>query len=127
MTSLWNCAGRGRRPPGWPSGPGIARPRPLDPFTPAARGGVRRSDRGDPRRRRGPVLPMRVLFYGTPRFALPTLDALLAAHEVVGVVTQPDRPAGRGQRVAPPPVKERAVAAGVPVLQPERLRDPRWL
>ena len=70
---------------------------------------------------------MRVLFYGTPRFALPTLDALLASHEVVGVVTQPDRPAGRGQRVAPPPVKERAVAAGIPVLQPERLRDPRWL
>jgi methionyl-tRNA formyltransferase len=70
---------------------------------------------------------MRVLFYGTPRFALPTLDALLAAHEVVGVVTQPDRPAGRGRRVAPPPVKERAVAAGIPVLQPERLRDPRWL
>ncbi len=70
---------------------------------------------------------MRVLFYGTPRFALPTLDALLASHEVVGVVTQPDRPAGRGRRVAPSPVKERAVAAGVPVLQPERLRDPRWL
>ncbi len=70
---------------------------------------------------------MRVLFYGTPRFALPTLDALLASHEVVGVVTQPDRPAGRGRRVAPSPVKERAVAAGIPVLQPERLRDPRWL
>jgi len=70
---------------------------------------------------------MRVLFYGTPRFALPTLDALLAGHEVVGVVTQPDRPAGRGQRVAPPPVKARATAAGVPVLQPERLRDPAWL
>jgi methionyl-tRNA formyltransferase len=70
---------------------------------------------------------MRVLFYGTPRFALPTLDALLASHQVVGVVTQPDRPAGRGRRVAPPPVKERAVAAGIPVLQPERLRDPRWL
>ena len=70
---------------------------------------------------------MRVLFYGTPRFALPTLDALLAGHEVVGVVTQPDRPAGRGQRVAPPPVKARATAAGVPVLQPERLRDSAWL
>jgi methionyl-tRNA formyltransferase len=70
---------------------------------------------------------MRVLFYGTPRFALPTLDALLASHEVVAVVTQPDRPAGRGRRVAPSPVKERAVAAGIPVLQPERLRDPRWL
>lgn len=70
---------------------------------------------------------MRVLFYGTPRFALPTLEALLASHEVVGVVTQPDRPAGRGRRVAPPPVKEHAIAAGIPVLQPERLRDPRWL
>ncbi len=70
---------------------------------------------------------MRVLFYGTPRFALPTLGALLASHEVVAVVTQPDRPAGRGQRVAPPPVKERAVAAGLPVLQPPRLRDPAWL
>lgn len=70
---------------------------------------------------------MKVLFYGTPRFALATLEALLAGHEVVGVVTQPDRPAGRGQRLSPPPVKERATAAGVPVLQPERLRDPVWL
>jgi methionyl-tRNA formyltransferase len=70
---------------------------------------------------------MKVLFFGTPRFALPTLEALLAGHEVVGVVTRPDRPAGRGQRLSPPPVKERAGAAGVPVLQPERLRDPVWL
>ncbi len=70
---------------------------------------------------------MRVLFYGTPPFALPTFEALLAAHEVVGVVTQPDRPAGRGQRLTPPPVKERAIAAGVPVLQPPRLGDPGWL
>src|SRR2546428_169058 len=54
---------------------------------------------------------MRVLFYGTPRFALPTLEALLASHEVVGVVTQPDRPAGRGRRVTAPPVKERAARA----------------
>src|SRR5947208_6276158 len=70
---------------------------------------------------------MRVLFYGTPPFALPTLEALLATHEVVGVVTQPDRPAGRGQRLTPPPVKERAIAAAVPVLQPPRLGDPGWL
>ncbi|PYM06655.1 MAG: methionyl-tRNA formyltransferase [Candidatus Rokuibacteriota bacterium] len=70
---------------------------------------------------------MRVLFYGTPPFALPTLEALLASHEVVGVVTQPDRPAGRGQRLTPPPVKERAIAAAVPVLQPPRLGDPGWL
>jgi methionyl-tRNA formyltransferase len=69
---------------------------------------------------------MRVLFYGTPAFALPTLDALLHDHEVVTVVTQPDRPAHRGQRLTPPPVKARALAAGVPVLQPPRLRDPGW-
>jgi methionyl-tRNA formyltransferase len=70
---------------------------------------------------------MKVLFYGTPSFALPTLEALLAAHEVVAVVTQPDRAAGRGQRVIASPVKERAMAAGIPVLQPERLRDPAWV
>jgi len=69
---------------------------------------------------------LRVLFYGTPAFALPTLEALLTAHHVVAVVTQPDKPAGRGQRITAPPVKERALAAGVPVLQPPRLRDPGW-
>jgi methionyl-tRNA formyltransferase len=69
---------------------------------------------------------VRVLFYGTPEFAVPTLDMLLERHEVVGVVTQPDRPAGRGQHVGQPPVKRRAVASGVPVLQPARLRDPGW-
>ena len=69
---------------------------------------------------------MKVLFYGTPAFALPTLDALLRHHDVVAVVTQPDRPAHRGQRLTPPPVKERAIAASLPVLQPERVRDPGW-
>src|SRR5213592_4739720 len=69
---------------------------------------------------------MRVLFYGTPEFALPTLDALLARHQVVAVVTRPDRPSGRGQRLMAPPVKRRAEAAGIPVLQPARLRDPEW-
>ena len=69
---------------------------------------------------------MRVLFYGTPGFALPTLDALLREHEVVAVVTQPDRPAHRGQHLTPPPVKERALAAGIPVLQPQRVRDAGW-
>ncbi|HKB27203.1 MAG TPA: methionyl-tRNA formyltransferase, partial [Methylomirabilota bacterium] len=49
-----------------------------------------------------------------------------ARHEVVAVVTQPDRPAHRGQKLQPPPVKTRALAAGVPVLQPARLRDPEW-
>jgi methionyl-tRNA formyltransferase len=69
---------------------------------------------------------MRVLFYGTPEFALPTLEALLRTHQVVGVVTQPDRPAHRGQRLTPPPVKVRAAEAGLPILQPPRLRDPGW-
>jgi methionyl-tRNA formyltransferase len=69
---------------------------------------------------------MRVLFYGTPEFALPTLDALLEHHHVAAVVTQPDRPAGRGQRPVAPPVKRRAETAGLPVVQPNRLRDPEW-
>ena len=69
---------------------------------------------------------MRVLFYGTPEFALPTLEALLERHEVAGVVTQPDKPAGRGRHLQAPPVKARALAAGIPVLQPPRLRDPGW-
>ena len=51
---------------------------------------------------------------------------MLRRHEVVAVVTQPDRPAHRGQRLTPPPVKTRALAAGVEVLQPARLRDPEW-
>ena len=67
---------------------------------------------------------LRVLFLGTPDFAVPTLEALLASsHDVVGVVTQPDRPRGRGQRLQPPPVKVVAEAAGVPCWQPERLRQ----
>ena len=69
---------------------------------------------------------MRVLFYGTPEFALPTLDALLERHQVAAVVTQPDRPSGRGQQLMAPPVKRRAEAAGIPVIQPARLRDPEW-
>ena len=65
---------------------------------------------------------MRVLFYGTPAFALPTLRALLARHRVVAVVTQPDRPTGRGQRVEGSAVKAVALEHGIPVLQPARLR-----
>ncbi len=56
---------------------------------------------------------MRVVFWGTPEFALPSLQALLGSdHTVVGVVTQPDRPAGRGRVKRPPPVKELAEAEG---------------
>jgi methionyl-tRNA formyltransferase len=68
---------------------------------------------------------MRLAFLGTPSFAVPTLEALVAAgHEVLCVVTQPDRPSGRGQRVGAPPVKEAAVRLGLPVWQPERIRRP---
>ncbi|MER3403952.1 MAG: methionyl-tRNA formyltransferase, partial [Chloroflexota bacterium] len=64
----------------------------------------------------------RVLFMGTPDFAVPSLRALLQHHEVVAVVTQPDRPVGRGGKLTPPPVKVVAEEAGVPVLQPRSLR-----
>ena len=67
---------------------------------------------------------MRVLFYGTPAFALPTLDALRERHEVVAVVTQPDKPAGRGAKVTAPPVKLVAERAGIPVFQPRSARPP---
>jgi|SRR5215468_4122374 len=69
---------------------------------------------------------LQIIFYGTPEFALPTLELLLERHDVVLVVTQPDRPAGRGQRISASPVKRRAEAAGISVLQPARLRDPEW-
>ncbi|MGH2522067.1 MAG: methionyl-tRNA formyltransferase [Anaerolineales bacterium] len=61
---------------------------------------------------------------GTPAFAVPSLRALVQAHTVVGVVTQPDRPAGRGQQVAESPVKQFARQAGLPVIQPQKLREP---
>lgn len=68
---------------------------------------------------------MRIIFFGTPQFAVPTLERLLASpHTVCLVVTQPDRPRGRGQRVSEPPVKALAAAHGLPILQPDRLRDP---
>jgi len=71
---------------------------------------------------------MRVIFMGTPGFALPSLEALLArGEELVAVVTQPDRPRGRGQTVAPPPVKVTAIRAGVPVQQPQKVRQPEFL
>jgi len=70
--------------------------------------------------------PLKVLFYGTPAFALPAFEALRRDHAIITVVTQPDRPAHRGQRLTPPPVKTAALAAALPVLQPARLRDPEW-
>ena len=67
---------------------------------------------------------MRIVFAGTPEFALPTLDALAAsAHELSGVLTQPDRPAGRGRKLMASPVKRRADALDLPVQQPPSLKD----
>ena len=72
---------------------------------------------------------MRVLFWGTPAFATPPLRALLGeGYEVVGVVTQPDRPQGRSRSaLVPSPVKQVALEEGIPVLQPERPRGPEFL
>ncbi|GAA0713145.1 methionyl-tRNA formyltransferase [Dokdonella soli] len=69
--------------------------------------------------------PLRLVFAGTPDFAVPSLRACFASGaDVVAVYTQPDRPAGRGRKLAASPVKEAALVAGVPVEQPESLRDP---
>ncbi len=66
---------------------------------------------------------MRVVFAGTPDFAVSALNALhIAGHEIVGVFTQPDRPAGRGRKLTPSPVALRAETLGIPVFKPERLR-----
>jgi methionyl-tRNA formyltransferase len=71
------------------------------------------------------VTRLRVVYLGTPQFAVPTLEALLASHHMVcGVITQPDRPRGRGHQVSIAPVKALALAHGLPVFQPERLREP---
>ena len=70
---------------------------------------------------------MRVVFAGTPEVALPSLEAIAASsHELVGVVTRPDAPAGRGRRLVASPVAQRAGELGVPVLKPEHPRDPEF-
>ncbi|MFB6257688.1 MAG: methionyl-tRNA formyltransferase [Flavobacteriales bacterium] len=71
---------------------------------------------------------MRVVFMGTPDFAVPSLEGLLQSrHEVAGVVSNPDRPSGRGRRKKPSPVKELALEHGLPLLQPENLEEPVFL
>lgn len=67
---------------------------------------------------------VRIVFMGSPDFAVPTLRKLAGQYHLVGVVTQPDRPAGRGKVLTPPPVKLIAQEYGIPVIQPERLRQP---
>ena len=67
---------------------------------------------------------LRIVFFGTPRFAVPTLQHLLhSRHTVCGVVTQPDRPRGRGQKIADAPVKALAVERHLPIIQPDKLND----
>ena len=71
---------------------------------------------------------MRILFLGTAEFACTSLEALLASpYELLGVITQPDRPRGRGQKWVPSPVKSLALKANIPVYQPEKVRDPSFL
>lgn len=68
---------------------------------------------------------LKTVFMGTPEFAVGTLEGLLGAGvDLVGVYTQPDRPKGRGRKMTPPPVKELALRHGIPVFQPQKLRDP---
>lgn len=70
------------------------------------------------------MAPLRIIFMGTPEFAVPTLAALHAAHQIVQVYTQPPRPAGRGYTLTPSPVQKFAEAHGLPVSYPVTLKDP---
>ncbi|MEO6288132.1 MAG: methionyl-tRNA formyltransferase [Dyadobacter sp.] len=72
--------------------------------------------------------PLRIIFMGTPEFAVPSLQSLVEHHSnVVAVITVPDKPAGRGQKQTKSPVKIYAEAQGIPVLQPEKLKNPEFL
>lgn len=70
---------------------------------------------------------MRVVFMGTPEFAVPSLEALARAFDVRAAVSQPDKPRGRGHKVSPSPVKAKALELGIPVLQPLKVRDPEFV
>jgi methionyl-tRNA formyltransferase len=70
---------------------------------------------------------MNLIYLGTPAFAVPSLEHATAEHRVLAVLTQPDRPRGRGQKDSMPPVKEAALRLGLPVFQPERIRRPEVL
>ena len=72
--------------------------------------------------------PLRIIYFGTPEFAVPTLRRLIdSRHHVVVLVSQPDRPRGRGHHLAPTPTKTLALARGIPVVQPERIRNEQFL
>ena len=70
---------------------------------------------------------MRIVFMGTPYFSVPTLEQLIRNHQVVGVVTQPDKRKGRGKAMAFPPVKEKALEYDIPVYQPVKVREPEFI
>ncbi|MDN5352253.1 MAG: methionyl-tRNA formyltransferase [Clostridiales bacterium] len=70
---------------------------------------------------------MKVIFMGTPDFAVETLKVCIDYHEVIGVFTQPDKPKGRGKKLAPPAVKVVAEAAGIPVYQPKKVKEAEWV
>jgi len=70
---------------------------------------------------------LRILFMGTPRFACPPLKRLICEEEVIGVVTQPDRPSGRGRKLVPSPVKQLAEKKGIPLYQPSRVNQPSFI
>ncbi|MHB8156755.1 MAG: methionyl-tRNA formyltransferase [Desulfocucumaceae bacterium] len=71
---------------------------------------------------------MKIVFMGTPDFAVPVLETLVeAGHSITGVITQPDRPRGRGKKVLPSPVKEKAAALGLPVYQPLKVRQETFI
>ena len=70
---------------------------------------------------------MKIIFMGTPDFAVPSLEMLLKHHEVVAVVTQPDKPKGRGKKLMFSPVKEKALQAGIEVLQPEKVKEKEFI
>ena len=71
-----------------------------------------------------PLWSARTVFMGSPEFALPILRVLASASQVIGVITQPDKPAGRGRVLTPPPIKNLALSLGIPVIQPAHLREP---
>src|SRR4051794_39330364 len=72
--------------------------------------------------------PLRIVFFGTPAFAVPSLEALIGSrHPVVAVVSQPDRPKGRGQQLLPTPTKIVALAHGISVFQPAKIREEGFL
>jgi methionyl-tRNA formyltransferase len=82
----------------------------------------------DEREKRGDMSSYRIIFMGTPDFSVPTLKALHEnQHDVLAVVTQPDRPKGRGRRLVPHPVKEVASTMGYPVLQPHGVKEPWFI